>query len=224
MSRIEPFEKYHQQYEDWFVKNKSVYESELRAIRTLLPQKGEGLEIGVGTGRFAARLGIKQGLEPSEMMGKYARERGIQVSNGVAENLPYSESQFDFALMVTTICFVDDIELSLQEAYRVLRVNGSLIIGFIDKESPVGKTYQKYKNDSVFYRAATFYSVRDVMFYLDKVGFQDFASVQTIFHDLSEIQSTEPIKAGYGEGSFVALKAVKRAKCGQWKAPNMLCS
>lgn len=38
---------------------------------------------------------------------------------------------FDYALMVTTICFVDDIETSFQEAWRVLRTEGVFAVGFV---------------------------------------------------------------------------------------------
>ena len=42
--KIEPFEKHTQKYEDWFDKNRFAYESELKAIKTLLPQKKMGIE------------------------------------------------------------------------------------------------------------------------------------------------------------------------------------
>ena len=47
-----------------------------------------------------------------------------------AESLPFADSQFDFVLMFTTICFLDDIETAFNEVYRVLKSGGSLIIGF----------------------------------------------------------------------------------------------
>ena len=73
MARTEPFEKYTEQYEDWFIKNRFVYQSEIKAIREQLPKTKKGIEIGVGTGQFGAPLGIKIGIEPSRKMGKIAR-------------------------------------------------------------------------------------------------------------------------------------------------------
>ena len=64
--RFESFEKNVDRYEAWFEHHRLAYESELEAIRMLLPQSGEGLEVGVGTGRFAAPLGIGVGVEPSQ--------------------------------------------------------------------------------------------------------------------------------------------------------------
>ena len=190
-------------------RNKLPYLSELQAIKSQLPENGYGLEIGVGSGRFAAPLGIKLGVEPSKKMGEIAKQRGIDVIDGVAENLPFNDAQLDFALMITTVCFLDDVETAFGEAYRVLKPDGCLIIGFIDKDSPLGKLYQRRKEDSLFYRVATFYSVNEVILFLKKAGFKNFNFTQTIFHNLAEIRNVEPLKEGYGEGSFVVIKATK---------------
>jgi len=212
MARIEPFEKHPLQYEQWFDKHKFAYESELQAIRKLLPQHGNGLEIGIGSGRFAAPLGIKLGLEPSRKMMEIAQGRGIEVIGGVGESLPFRDSQFDFATMVTTICFLDDVEVAFKEAYRILKPGGCLIIGLIDKDSSIGQLYQQHKNENVFYRVATFYSVDEVVSHLKIAGFKVFNFAQTIFHSLAEIKGIEPLREGYGEGSFVIVRGVKTNK------------
>ncbi|HDM23067.1 MAG TPA: class I SAM-dependent methyltransferase, partial [Methanomicrobia archaeon] len=153
MVKIEVFEKYTERYEKWFERNRFVYESELEAVRKVIP-KGKGIEIGVGTGRFASPLEIKYGIEPSRKMGKIAEERGIKVICGVAEKLPLKDSSFDFVLMITTICFVDDIRASFQEVRRVLKPGGYFLAGFIDRESIIGRAYQKNKDKSIFYKEA----------------------------------------------------------------------
>jgi len=205
-SRVEPFERHYERYERWFEEHRYAYLSELEAVRRLIP-KGEGMEIGVGSGRFAEPLGIKQGVEPSKRMAEIARKRGIKVIEGVAEELPFEDESFDFLLMVTTICFLDDAEEALREAHRVLKLGGSMIIGFIDRESPLGKEYLKHKEENVFYREATFYSVKDVLSLLR--GFRYASSLQTIFRSLNSIDSIEPVLEGYGKGSFVVIRAVK---------------
>ena len=207
--KVQPFEKYTGQYEDWFEKNHWVYQSELQAVRKQLPKKGNGIEIGVGSGRFANPLGIDLGVDPSPKMREIAKARGIEVIDAGGENLPFNDSQFDFVLMVTTICFLDDIEKAFRETYRVLKPNGHLVIGFVDKNSPVGKIYQKHKDESKFYKIATFYSVDEVVLYLKKTGFGHFVFNQTIFKDLKEIKNIEPIKSSYGEGSFVVISALR---------------
>jgi len=209
VAKIEPFEKHASDYEAWFENYRFVYESELKAIKEQLPKEGDGVEVGVGSGRFAAPLGIRLGVDPSSKMRELARNRGITAIDGVAEKLPFDDCRFHFFLMVTTICFLDDIEAAFKEAHRILQPAGYLIIGLIDKNSPVGTLYQQQKSESVFYKVATFFSVDEVTSYLKKTGFIDLKFTQTIFHRLSEIKKLEPIQKGYGDGSFVVIKALK---------------
>lgn len=112
MVRIKPFDEFPEVYEEWFVVNRFAYESELQAVKSLLPARGIGMEVGVGSGQFAAPLGIRVGVEPSGGMRTIAAGRGIEVVNGQAEHLPYEDGRFDFVLMVTTLCFLDDVDVS----------------------------------------------------------------------------------------------------------------
>jgi len=209
MKRIAPFEKHAKEYDAWFDENKLVYLSELEAVKSMLPEGGTGIEIGVGTGRFASQLGIKLGLEPSKSMASLARQRGIEVVEGVAEALPFQDGSFDFVLMVTVICFLNDVEKALSEACRVLKPGGCIIIAFIDKNSPIGKTYEQYKNENVFYKEATFYSVEEVTDLLQSAGFKNLSFCQTVFQDTTEGEQVEKPEPGYGKGSFVVVRAEK---------------
>ena len=167
------------------------------------------MEVGVGTGRFAEPLGINTGLEPSARMAEIARKRGIKVLDGVAEYLPFGDGQFELVLMVTTVCFLDDIHQAFREVYRVLTNGGVFIAGIVDRNSPIGQKYLKHKDESVFYSLATFYSVDEVVKIMKQSGFNNFSFRQTIFKDLPETKEDEPVKAGYGEGSFVAIRGRK---------------
>ncbi|MFO8051830.1 MAG: class I SAM-dependent methyltransferase [Thermoplasmatota archaeon] len=209
MARTWPFERHTNEYEEWFEKNRGAYLSEIDAVRSLMPKNGKGLEIGVGSGRFAKPLGIRTGIEPSERMAEIARERGIKVFEGTAEDLPFGDSTFDIVLMVTTICFVDDVDEAIAEAYRVLRPSGCLIVGFVDRKSPVGRSYMRHKDQSIFYKDAAFFSVEEVARSMERAGFSEPVYAQTIFRPLSEIEGPEPVRRGYGEGSFVVVRAVK---------------
>jgi len=206
MAKIEPFEKHLENYEQWFLDNPRAYVSEIQAVKSLLPTAGEGLEIGVGTGRFAAPLKIRRGVEPSKRMAAVARRRGVEVTTGTAEKLPFESETFDFALMVTTICFVDDPRAALREAFRVLKKGGSLIVALVDRESPLGQNYLKRQAKSLFYREATFHSTSEVVEIMQQSGFGDFAFAQTLFRPLEEIAEKEPVRHGHGEGSFVAIR------------------
>jgi SAM-dependent methyltransferase len=209
MARIEAFEKFADAYEEWFEKNEWAYKSELEAVRRLLPTSGEGLEVGIGTGRFAIPLGIKSGVEPSPKMAEIARSKGLSVVDGVCEALPFDDGSFDFILLVTTICFVDDAAKCLSEIFRALRKNGSVVIGFIDRESELGKLYQAKKDKSKFYGEATFFTADEIAVLMENAGFKHIQSRQTIFRPLPEIKALEPIEDGHGQGAFVVMKGIK---------------
>lgn len=209
MSSNSPFEQNVEHYDAWFEQHPLVYQSEIEAIRMLLPTPGKGLEIGVGSGLFAAPLGIRTGVEPSTAMAERAQKRGIFVVKGVAEMLPFQNAEFDTALMVTTVCFLDDITMAFQEAFRVLKPGGAFIIGFVDKNSPIGKSYEQRKSESLYYKDATFYAVGDLLAHLKQAGFSMFSFGQTLFGPLDEMLAPDQVKKGYGEGSFVVIKAGK---------------
>ena len=209
MKRVEPFEKHAKEYDVWFDENELVYLSELEAVRSMLPVDGTGIEIGVGTGRFAAPLGIKLGLEPSKSMASLARQRGIEVVEGEAEALPFEDGSFDFVLMVTVICFLNDVGKALSEAYRVLKSGGCIVIAFIDKNSPIGKLYEQRKNEDVFYKEATFYSVEEVSALLQQAGFKNLSFCQTVFQEEAKPGEVQKPQPGYGKGSFVVVRAKK---------------
>ena len=210
MAKIAPFEDYSEEYDDWFVRNKDKYEAELRALRYFIPSNGKGLEVGVGSGKFAAPLGIKTGVEPSHKMADKARKLDIHVLSGIAEDLPISNSTFDFVLMVTTICFVDDLKKTFQEAFRVLKKEGFIVIGFIDKNSELGKKYRANRDKSRFYKIAEFFSTEEVLACLREAGFESFDTKQTIFPG----NDTQRIEDGFGTGSFVSIKGLKINKAG----------
>lgn len=208
MPRITPFEEHHERYEAWFAKHAAAYVSELLALRPFIPWEGRGLEIGVGSGRFAAPLGVQVGVDPSPAMLAHAAARGIEAVHGSAEALPFADSRFDYALIVTTICFVDSASAMLAEARRVLRPGGHLVIGFIDRDSALGQTYLAHQSESVFYREATFFSAGEVGRLLLETGFTPDGWVQTLARPLAETREIEPLRPGYGQCAFVVVAAI----------------
>lgn len=195
------------EYDQWFEKHSTVYQSEILAIQQALPKNKTGIEIGVGSGRFAAPLKIKFGVEPSESMARVAEQRGITIYKAYAENLPIDNATFDFVLMVTTVCFLSDIPKAFSEVHRILKPQGEIILAIIDKNSELGKIYEQEKSTNKFYKDAHFHSTEELTELLKQSNFQNFQYWQTLI-GINDNEIEKPI-TGYGQGSFVVIKANK---------------
>jgi SAM-dependent methyltransferase len=210
VAKIAPFEAHADDYEAWFESHPDIYAAEIEAIRHLLPPFKRGVEIGVGSGRFSLPFGITEGVEPSKKMAEIARRKGIKTITGVAEQLPLEDESYDLVMMVTTICFIDDVRRSFDEIRRILRPGGYVIVGFVDRESPIGRLYEHHRESSRFYQPARFFDAAEVRGLLESAGFGDILVVQTLFGEsLQEAESG--VKEGFGEGSFVVFRAQKTA-------------
>jgi ubiquinone/menaquinone biosynthesis C-methylase UbiE len=195
------------EYDQWFDKHSFVYQSEILAIQQAIPKNKIGIEIGVGTGRFAEPLNIKFGIEPSENLARLAEQRGITVCRAYAENLPIDNTSFDFVLMVTAVCFLSDIRKAFSEVHRILKAQGDIILAIIDKNSELGKKYELEKSSNKFYQDAHFHSTEELTELLKQSGFQNFNYWQTLTK-LNKNEIEKPIQ-GFGNGSFVVIKANK---------------
>lgn len=212
MVQVELFNRHAKEYDAWFERYPMIFESEVMAIKQQmlkLPTNISGIEVGVGTGRFSQALGIKEGVEPADNMRESARKRGLEVTNALAERLPYRDLHFDFVLFVT-ICYLKDVSSAFKEANRVLKRGGSIIVGVIRADSPIGLQYKAKKDSSTFYQHASFYEVTKVETLLEEAGFRDFEYMQTLFGELEDIQEAQAPKEGFDEGSFVVIKATKK--------------
>ena len=112
------------------------------------------LDIATGTAEVAIEVAKKHpatktvGIDPSMNMLRIAKKKiedldlreKIEFVSAVAENLPFTEKQFDSATIAFGIRNTVDYELSLKEIRRVLRENGRLLIlEFAIPRNPVFK-------------------------------------------------------------------------------------
>ena len=202
------FNKNYERYDAWYDENKFAYLSELEAVRRALPEKGYGLEIGVGSGRFAVPLGIDVGIDSSEEMVKLAGTRGANATLDFGDNLKFEDSTFDYIAIIFTLCFAENPKKVIEASRRVLKSGGKLIIGIVDKNTFLGQSYQR--KDSIFYKHAHFFSVEEVRDMLKSYGFGDFTYLQTLFDYPENINAAEDPLEGYGEGGFVVISAIKK--------------
>ena len=202
---VDHFEKTWKSYDEWFDGHQALYQTELTALKKVVPS-GAGLEIGVGTGRFAAPLGVRFGLDPAIHMIRLAKNRGLLAVQGLGESLPFKDECFDFVQIVFVIEFVDDPVSFLREAVRTIRRNGALILGFIDRESPWGQYYARDPSHRRHFHPPSPQEVLDIF---NKIGLEFREACQTLFQPPPDLSKKENPRRGFGRGGFVVLKATK---------------
>ncbi len=107
--------------------------------RLLAPARGRVLDIGAGTGANLAHydrereLGLVL-LEPDPgMLARAARKARaldlrVELRLGKAEALPFDDGSFDTVVFTHALCTIPDPARALQEAGRVLRRDGQLLL------------------------------------------------------------------------------------------------
>ena len=116
-------------YEDWYATPFGALADhiERELLEDLLAPLAPGstlLEIGCGTGHFAAALAERgfevAGVDPAGAMLARARER-VPVVQADGLRLPFADGTFDGAFLVSVLGFVSDPAALLREARRVAR-------------------------------------------------------------------------------------------------------
>jgi len=207
--KIAYYDKNWKEYDEWYDLHQTIYQSEIRALKKVVPS-GVGLEIGVGTGRFASPFSVQFGLDPSLNMLKLARSQGIKVVQGSGENLPFKIGSFHFILIVLTMWLVDDPLRFLEEAAGTLKKNGVLILGIMDGKSQWGKFYEQKAAQSKAYSAGHFLTPEEILEIFKKIGVKYKEAFQTLHHSPPDIEDIEEPRKGFGQGGFVAIKGIRK--------------
>jgi ubiquinone/menaquinone biosynthesis C-methylase UbiE len=163
------FDRFAEEYDQWFDDNAGIYATQVDHLRRYIPTGAQTLETGVGSGRFSSRLGIRNGIDPSLRLLAMARSRGLEAVLGKGEFLPYRDGIFDGVLMMTAICFMDDVDRSFHEAFRVLKAEGMLVVAFLEKDGEIAQ--REEGSGGRFFRYARFFSVAEVTAALAGAGF-----------------------------------------------------
>jgi ubiquinone/menaquinone biosynthesis C-methylase UbiE len=211
-SRLSPFITQAEDYDGWYdlPKGNAIFTSELKAFQKVMSSLHEPwLEMGVGSGRFAQALGIKVGLDPSGELLKIARGRGIITVLGEAEKHVFPAESYGTVFLITTLCFLDDPHIALQEIHRVLKPGGKIVVGFVPASSPWGIYYlQKKQAGHPFYKFANFYSYGELNSVLEKTGFATESIVSTLFNKPSAMCAVETPLWGYDKNAgFLVIVA-----------------
>lgn len=130
---------YYDDFANWYENDRDkgyhamIDQLELSIIRPLAQQK-DVLEVGCGTGLLMKEIkesasSIK-GIDISEQMLEKAKERGLDVQQGIAEKLPYDDDTFDLVYSFKVLAHVENIKEAMNEMNRVLKPGGFLVAEF----------------------------------------------------------------------------------------------
>ncbi|MCG2720971.1 MAG: class I SAM-dependent methyltransferase [Thermodesulfovibrionales bacterium] len=213
------FDSCAEDYDRWFDNPEGtiLFKTELAAVRSVLHGVPRPyLEIGVGTRKFARELGIQYGIDPAMRMLRIAEARGIEVHQATGEFLPFGGNIFGGVFILCTLCFVQNPEQVLHEAQRVLRKNGGLIVGILNRESPWGRLYTKKKEEGhPIYRHAHFFSVPELSGLIRKSGLFIEAYASALLQLPSEEPHEEKAYAGaLSNAGFLCILARKNGRQG----------
>ncbi len=154
---------------DWWYENAKgrMYDRlEKKAISRYLPTSAKGkklLEVGCGTGhwsQFFSKYGFEvTGVDTSERMINVAQNKNIpnalfRVGDGHC--LPFEDGIFDVTAAITTLEFVRDAEVVVQEIVRCTRKpGGRLLIGVLNELARLNRN-RKQRPESPYAKARLF--------------------------------------------------------------------
>lgn len=206
-----------EKYDSWYDSEdgRPLYESELLCLKPLVERAHAPiLEIGVGTGRFAMHFPDVTGIDPSSNSLQIAGKRGVKTVQAYGEDLPFRDDTFGCILIIVTLCFVQKPLDVLKETKRVLKKDGSIIIGLVPKDSPWGIFYEEKKRQGhPFYREATFYSLADLERLLKETGMRITNIRGTLLQKPYEPRRIEePVEGDVKDAGFLCIEVKENTK------------
>ena len=133
------------------------------------------IDLGCGTGTYSAMLASRGcrvvGVDESKsMLQRAMRKQSNAVSTvdyllGNITQLPFASGTFDGALLQVTLEFVSAPGRVLEEALRVLKLRGRLVLGLIQGSGDWAKSYRvrALENPSSVYKSAHFWTFPELV-------------------------------------------------------------
>jgi ubiquinone/menaquinone biosynthesis C-methylase UbiE len=159
-------------YDDWMQSPTGSYmdgREKSLMLDLVAPRGGERiLDVGCGTGDHLLLFRRKgcdvTGIDPSPFMLDVARRKlrnRAELREGTAEDLPFSDNEFDIVTMITALEFTRYPQKAIAEAVRVCR--GRVFLGVLNKYSCIGiqRRIQGLTRPSI-YKSARFYHIGEL--------------------------------------------------------------
>jgi len=167
----EIFDDWPEKYDLWFEapigRLIKKYESDL-VLEMLRPEQGERiLDAGCGTGVFtldvlaagAQIVGLELSLPMLLRAERKLEKHPFQAVQGDMTKLPFAENEFDKAVSVTAIEFIEDGKTAINELFRVTKPGGCVVVATLNSLSPwAARRKKRAKNRPSLFEHAFFRS------------------------------------------------------------------
>ncbi len=227
------FDGYASQYDQWFMENDNLFNSELLLFKKALGDiTGKKLlSVGCGSGLFESFIdnsGI-EGIEPSKDMGAIAEKRGVNVIKyGVIEEVDLKDDTYDIIYFNGSSSYMEDLESVYAKSLKALKAGGKLILLDVPKESAfgfmylLGKSLETYDHEFLkgvmpalpyplgLASSGVWHSSEEKIEILKKLGISKFTFYQTLVKNpMYTNEEIEEVSDGYKSGGYVAIIAEK---------------
>lgn len=227
------FDGYAAKYDEWFMKNENLFNSELRLFKKVLGDiSGKKLlSVGCGSGLFESYIDHSniEGIEPSEDMGQIAVKRGVNVIKfGLIEDVELSENEYDIIYFNGSSSYMEDLAPVYDKCRKALKEGGKLILLDVPKESAfgfmylLGKSLNTYDHEYLegampefpyplaLASSGVWHTTESKIEVLKNLGFSKFSYYQTLVKNpLYTNEEPEEVIEGYKSGGYVAVIAEK---------------
>ncbi|MCR5627224.1 MAG: class I SAM-dependent methyltransferase [Lachnospiraceae bacterium] len=227
------FDGYAASYDEWFMKNDKLFESELKLFKKALGDiSGKKLlSVGCGSGLFESNIDASgiEGIEPSSDMGKIAEKRGVNVIKyGLIEDAELPDNSYDIIYFNGSSSYIKDIKPVYEKCLKAIKPGGKLILLDVPKESAFGfmyllgsalKTYDhEYLRNTMpecpyplaLADSGVWHTSEDKIRVLKELGFKSFTFYQTLVKNpMYTNEEVEEVQEGYKSGGYVAIIAEK---------------
>lgn len=133
------------------------------------------LELGCGPGKYVALLSTLgftvTGVDPHrfDSWGIIEQRNNVNLCSGVyAENLPFTENQFDSALCLGALLYFESPATALKEMSRVVKPGGRIILRTVNKNN----YYTKFTGKKLDPASKHLYSLDELKLLVTSVGYK----------------------------------------------------
>jgi SAM-dependent methyltransferase len=179
-----------------------------KIVQKYAPGKGKMLDVGAAAGFLMKGFQIEGwqtvGLEPNAEMARFGREKfGLDIRQSSMEGFGDAE-RFDLITMIQVVAHFYKPRKAFQNAHKLLKDNGLLLIETWDRDSFsakfFGKNWHEYSPPSVLH----FFSEKILTAFLKEVGFEKIAHRRT-FKKISGAHAKSLLKYRLGENFLLRL-------------------